>query len=83
MTNNIQYQILNILLYSLVMSSIKIINNYICRYLNNELHSINDIPAVESLDGKDLQWFKHGKLHRDNDINGNSLPALVQDKNYP
>ena len=38
-------------------------NNGKFTYLNNQLHSFNDRPAVEYASGK-KQWYKYGQLHR-------------------
>jgi hypothetical protein len=35
-------------------------------YLNNRLHSFNDQPAIEDVNGN-KGWCLYGKLHRDND----------------
>ena len=41
-------------------------------YLNDRLHSFNDLPAVHYNDDKYNAWYKYGLLHRDND-----LPAVI------
>lgn len=40
-------------------------------YLDGQLHSFDDDPAVLTREGRRL-WYKNGKLHRDND-----LPACI------
>jgi hypothetical protein len=40
-------------------------------YKDDQLHSENDLPAEEYVNG-DKVWYQNGKLHRDND-----LPAAV------
>lgn len=51
-----------------------VINDISCT-LNDDnlLHSFDDQPAAIHPNGK-LEWYKHGLLHRDND-----LPALISD----
>jgi hypothetical protein len=39
-------------------------------YLNDGLHRINDLPAVEYITGN-KEWFVDGKRHRDNN------PAII------
>lgn len=56
----------------------RIIYNYLSgaliekTYLNNKLHSFNDKPALVIFkDNGELQykgWYKHGKIHRDNNL---------------
>lgn len=41
----------------------------------NELHSINDHPAIETLNGA-KNWYFDGKLHRENG------PAIIDSNGY-
>ena len=38
-----------------------------CTYMNGVLHSFNDLPAIEYLNG-DKEWYRNGEIHRDNDL---------------
>ncbi len=52
-------------------------NQYGFEYRQNDVfHREGDFPAIMYADGT-IEYYKNGKLHRDNDINGNMQPACI------
>ncbi len=49
----------------------------VAHYVDNVLHSENDLPAVVQTDGTSY-WYKNGKFHRSTlDNDGYVLPAII------
>ena len=49
--------------------------HWVCTFLNGNLHSFNDEPAVIGADGS-KQWYKNGVRHREGDE-----PAVISNGN--
>lgn len=47
------------------------------RSLNNECKLHNDKDVVSLITKDSIQYYKNGKHHRDNNINGNSQAAII------
>jgi hypothetical protein len=66
----LRYVTLDELLECVPDGEFKAFNGDVYRCLNKKLHSIDDLPSVQLVDGH-KEWHDNGELHRDN-----NLPAI-------